>query len=112
MGDFPCHAASGELVAGLLRVVARVEMDGDVAGQRPDVIEFVQRGGQERGVMPVRRGQHPAERDALPLNHERPFHAQLAAIDGAAAGAFPAAGGLGDAPVDGESSRSSPTIRS
>ena len=27
----------------------RVEMDGDVAGQRPDVIEFAERGGQERG---------------------------------------------------------------
>jgi hypothetical protein len=77
-------------------------MDGDVAGRRPDVIEFVQRGGQQRGVMPVRRGQHPAERDAAPLDHERPFHAQFPAVDRAAAGAFPAAGGLGDAPVDGE----------
>ena len=66
MGDLPGHAASGELVAGLLRIVPGVEMDGDVAGQRPDVIEFVQRGGQERGVMPVCRGQHPAGRDALP----------------------------------------------
>ena len=102
MGDFPRHAASGELVAGLLRVVARVEMDGDVAGQRPDAAEFVQRGGQERGVVPVRGGQHPAERDALSLNHERPFHAQLAAVDRAPARAFPAAGGLGDAPVDGQ----------
>jgi hypothetical protein len=36
------------------------------------------------------------------LDHERPFHAQLATIHRAAAGAFPATGSLGDAPVDGE----------
>src|SRR5207248_8589851 len=42
------------------------------------------------------------KRDAAPLHHEGPFHAQLAAVDGAAAGALAAAGGLGDAPVNGE----------
>ena len=72
------------------------------SGQRADLVEFVQRGGQERGVVPVRRGEHPAERDALSLDHERPFHAQLAAVDRAGARAFPAAGRLGDAPVDGD----------
>ena len=102
MSDFPGHAVAGELVAGLLRVVPGVEMDGDGAGQRPDVFELVQGGGQERGVVPVRGGGHAAERDALPLDYERPLHAELAAIDGAAAGALPAAGGLGDAPVDGQ----------
>ena len=91
-GDFAGQAAAGELVAALLRVVARVEMDGDVAGQRADVIEFVQRDGQQRGVMPVRRGEHPAERDALSLDHERALHAQLAAVDRARARAVPAAG--------------------
>jgi hypothetical protein len=77
-------------------------MDRDVVGQRPDVAEFVQGGGQQRGVIPLGRGEHPAERDAAPPDHERPFHAQLAAVHRAAARAFPAAGGLGDAPVDGE----------
>src|SRR5437764_250539 len=38
-----------------------------------------------------------AERDALSLDHERAFHAQLAAVDRAGAGAFPPAGGLGHA---------------
>ena len=38
----------------------------------------------------------------LPLDHERPFHAQLAAVDRARARAFPAAGRLGDAAVDGD----------
>ena len=101
-GDFAGQAAAVELVAALLRVVARVEMDGDVVGQRSDVAEFVQRGGQQRGVVPVRGGEHPAERDAAPLDHERAFHAQLAAVDRAGARAFPAAGRLGDAPVDGD----------
>jgi hypothetical protein len=100
MGNVPGHAASGELASGLLRVIARVQMDGDVIGLRADVVEFVQRGGQERGIVLVRRGEHAAERDALTLDHERAFHAQLAAVDRAAAGALAAAGGLGDAPVD------------
>src|SRR2546430_340263 len=99
-GDFPGHAPSGELVAGLLRVVAGVEVDSDVIGQRANIIEFVQRGGQQRGVVPVRRGEHPAERDAVPLDHERPLHALLAAVHRASACAFPAAGRLGDTPVD------------
>ena len=38
----------------------------------------------------------------LSVDHERPFHAQLAAVDRSTARAFPAAGGLGDAPVDGD----------
>jgi hypothetical protein len=45
MGDVPGHAAAGELVAGLLRVVASVEVDGDVIRERAEVVEFVQRGG-------------------------------------------------------------------
>jgi hypothetical protein len=51
MGDFAGHAAGVELVAGLLRVIAGVEVDRDVIGQRPDDIEFVQRGRQQRGVV-------------------------------------------------------------
>ena len=102
MGDFAGHAASGELVAGLLRVVAGVEVDRDVIRERAEVVEFVQRGGQQRGVVPVRGGEHPAERDAVPLDQERPFHALFPAVDRAGARAFPAAGRLGDAPVDGD----------
>ena len=102
MGDFAGHATAGEFVAGLLRVVAGVQVDGDVIRQRADLVEFVQRGGQQRGVVPVRRGQHPAQRDAVALDQEGAFHALFAAVDRAAAGAFPAAGGLGDAPVDGD----------
>ncbi len=101
-GDFAGHAADGELVAGLARVVAGVEVDDDVIRQRADPVEFVQRGGQQRGVVPVRRGEHPAERDALSLDHAGALHAQLAAVDRARARAFPAAGRLGDAPVDGD----------
>ena len=47
------------------------------------------------------RKPHAAQWDAAPLDHEGPFHAQLAAVDRAAPGALAAAGGLGDAPVDG-----------
>ena len=99
MSDVAGQAAGGELVAGLLRVIACVEVDGDVVRERAEVVEFVQRGGQQRGVVPVRRGEHPAERNALLPDHERAFHAQLAAAGRARAGAVPAAGGFGDAPV-------------
>jgi hypothetical protein len=101
-GDFAGQAAAGELVAGLLRVIPGVEVDGDVIRERADVVEFVQRGSQQRGVVPVCRGEHPAERDAAPLDQQRPFHALFAAVDRAGAGAVPAAGSLGDAPVDGD----------
>jgi hypothetical protein len=56
MGDFPGHAAAVEFVAGLLRVVAGVEVDGDVIRERAEVVEFVQRGGQQRGVVPAPTG--------------------------------------------------------
>jgi hypothetical protein len=48
-------------------------MDRDVAGQRAGFAELVQRGSQQRGVVPVRRGQHPAERDAAPLDQSDRF---------------------------------------
>src|ERR1700677_4825299 len=101
-GDLPGHAAGGELVAGVPGVVAGVEVDGDVAGQRSELLEFVQRGGQQRGVVPVRRGQHPVERDAVALYQQGPLHAEFPPVDRAAAGALAAAGRLGDAAVDGQ----------
>src|SRR5260370_25177650 len=48
-GDSPGHAAGGELVAGLLRVVPGVEVHPDVVGQRAEVVEFVQRVGASSG---------------------------------------------------------------
>jgi hypothetical protein len=98
--DLAGHSADGELIAGFLRVVPGVEVDPDLVRQRAEVIEFVQRSGQERGVVPVRRGQHAVQRDAVPVGHAGALHALLAAVHGAAACAFPAAGRLGDAAVD------------
>src|SRR5437764_14634701 len=57
MGDVPGHAAPGEFVVGLLRVVTRIEMDGDVSGERLEVGEFVRRWGQQRGAVSVRGGE-------------------------------------------------------
>ena len=64
MGDFAGHAASFQLVAGLLRVVVGVEVNRDVVPQQAELIEFVKRGSQQRGVVPVRGGEYPAQRDA------------------------------------------------
>ena len=68
MGDFAGHAAGGQFIAGLLRVIAGVEVDRDVLGKRAEVLEFVQRGSQQRGVVAVRGGEDPAERDAPALD--------------------------------------------
>jgi hypothetical protein len=77
-------------------------VDPDVIGERAEVIEFVQRGGQQRGVVPVRRGQHAVRRDAVPVGHAGAFHALFPPVNGTAAGAFSAARRLDDAPVDGD----------
>jgi hypothetical protein len=69
MRDLPGHPAGGELIAGFLRVVPGVEVDPDVIGQRAQVIEFVQRRGQQRGVVPTRRGQHAVQQDAVAVHH-------------------------------------------
>jgi hypothetical protein len=52
--------------------------------------------------VPARQGEHAVQRDAVPLYHAGALHALLAAVYRAAACAFPAAGCLGDAPVDGD----------
>jgi DNA invertase Pin-like site-specific DNA recombinase len=96
------HPAAFELVAGFLRVVAGVEVNRDVIRQRAEVIKLVQRGSQQRGVVPVSRRQDPAEGDAAALDQQGPLHAGFAPVNGARAGAFPAVGRLGDASVDRE----------
>jgi len=100
--DFPSHAAGSELVAGFLRVVAGVEVDGDVVRERAYSVELVQRGGQERGVVPACRGEDPAEGDARGLHRDGPLHALFSPVDGAAPGALAAAGRFRAAAVDGD----------
>ena len=55
VGDLPGHAAPGQFVAGFSGVVPGVQADPDVCGQRAEVIELVQRGCQQRGVVPAGR---------------------------------------------------------
>jgi len=73
MSDRAAHAASGQIVAGGLGVVPGVEVHPDVAGQRAELAGLVQ-GGRQRGVMPVRPGQHPVKRDAVPVGHAGALH--------------------------------------
>ena len=92
MGDLPGHAASGQLVAGFLRVVPGVQVHPHVTGHRAELAELVQRGRQQQGVVPVRRGQHPVQRNAVAVGHAGALHALLAPVDRAAAGALAAPG--------------------
>jgi hypothetical protein len=110
-GDFPGHAAAGELVAGLLRVPARAGMDGDVAGQRPGAAGLVQRGGQERAAVPVRGGEHAAGRDAFPPAMRDHFMPGLPRPPGPPAHS-PPPGALAAHPPTARSSRTRPAIRS
>src|ERR1700745_3605396 len=99
-GHLPAKAASGQLAAGLVRVVPGVQVHPDVTGQRAELAELVQRRGQQPGVVPVRRGEHAVQREAEPVSHARALHALLAAVHRAASRALAAAGRLGDAAVD------------
>ncbi|GAA4628015.1 hypothetical protein GCM10023196_042630 [Actinoallomurus vinaceus] len=46
VGDVAGHFVCGEFVADFRRVVAGVQMHGDVCGQRAQITEFIQGGGQ------------------------------------------------------------------
>ena len=72
------------------------------SGSGPRSVEQVHGGRQQRGVVTVSAGQDPTQRDAVALDEYRPFHALLAPIRRGRAGDFAAAGGLGDAPIDGD----------
>ncbi|GAA2271524.1 hypothetical protein GCM10010430_66730 [Kitasatospora cystarginea] len=67
---------------GLVRVVAGVEVDGDLVGQRPKSLQEIESWRQERRVVAVGAGQDAAERDAVAIGHPGPFHALLAPVDG------------------------------
>ncbi len=59
-------------------------------------------GREQRGVVALRPGQDPAQRDAVALDQHRPFHALFAPVHRGRTGDLAAAGGFGDAPVDGD----------
>jgi hypothetical protein len=59
-------------------------------------------GPQQRGVVTVGAGQDPSQRDTVTLDHAGAFHALLASVHWGTPGDLATAGGLGDAPVDGD----------
>jgi hypothetical protein len=65
---------------------------GDLVGQRSEVVEQVQGGRQQWGVVAVRPGQDSAQRDAVALDQHGAFHALFAPVDRGRAGDFAAAG--------------------
>ena len=79
--DAAVQAAFVEQGAGLVRVVAGVQMHGDVVGQRLQVVQAVQGRGEQRGVVAVGTGQDTAQWNAVPVRHARAFQALFAAVD-------------------------------
>ncbi|KUN73385.1 hypothetical protein AQJ46_09285 [Streptomyces canus] len=56
--DAALQSAFVETGAGLVRVVAGVQVHGDVVGQRSQVDQAVQGRGEQRGVVTVRTRHH------------------------------------------------------
>jgi hypothetical protein len=100
--DLPAQPAISESLASLARVVAGVEMDGDLVGQRAEIAQQVQGRSQQRRVVALCPDQDPAQRDALALDQHRPFHALFAPVHRGWAGDLAPAGCFGDAPVNGD----------
>ncbi len=55
--------------AGLVRVVAGVQVHGDVVRQKSQVVQTIQSRGEERGVVTVGSGQHAAQRNSVTIRH-------------------------------------------
>lgn len=79
--DAAVQVACGQFGACLVRCVAGVQVDGDLVGQRPEVVQEVQGRGEQWGVVAVCSGQDPAERDSLTICHTRALQALFAAVD-------------------------------
>ncbi len=83
-------------------VVAGVQVDGDVVGQRSEVVQAVQGRREQRGAVSVGPGQDAAQCNAITVRHTRAFQALFAAVDRGTPGHLAASGGLGDRAVDGD----------
>ena len=77
-------------------------MHGWPLGQRPQPTQGVQGGGQQPVVTPVGGGGDRAQWDPGAIAGQGALAAPLAAVDRTGAGDLTAAGGLGDAAVDGQ----------
>ncbi len=74
--DAAVRAAFLKYSAGLVRVVARVQVHGDVVGQRAGFVrQAVQGRGEQRGVVSVGAGQDTAQWNAALHRHARAFQA-------------------------------------
>lgn len=62
--DAAVQAARGKFGAGPVRVVAGVQVHGDVVGQRPEVVQAVQGRGKLREVVAVRSGKDAPQRNS------------------------------------------------
>src|SRR3954453_21426236 len=102
------HRLAAELVeevSSLGAVVAGVEVNRDPLWQTTaesalEAAELLQGRAQQRRVVPVRGGDHAAERDTGSVDQQRAFGALLASVHRRLPGDLAAARRLGDAAVD------------
>jgi hypothetical protein len=79
--DASVQAALVAQSAGLVRVVAGVQVHGDVVGQRPQVVQTVQGRGEQRGVVAVGTCQDTPQWNPVPVRPARALETLFAAVD-------------------------------
>jgi hypothetical protein len=96
-GDAGEQTTAIEFGAGDPGVVAAVEMHGGLAGRQGEIAQHVQRGRQQTGVMPIRRGSQRRQRNPCAINGNRALGSLLGAVHRTGASDLAAARRLGDA---------------
>src|SRR5215212_3310457 len=98
--DFPPQPQFLQPLARELRVVAAVEVDARLLGQRTQHLGRRLEGRrQERRVMAIGRGAHGAHGDARSVYRHRTLEASFAPVHGVSSRLLPTARGLGDAAI-------------
>lgn len=102
VSDAAGQAALGERGPALGGVIVGVQVHGDVVGQRAEIVQQVQGGREEWGIMAVGRGYDATARYSLTICHAGSLQAELVPVDRGAPGGLAAPEGLGDAAIDGD----------
>jgi hypothetical protein len=101
--DLAGQPTFSERFAGLTRVVAGIQVHGDLVRKGAELVKQVKGGGQQGRVVTVGAGQDPAQGTAVALDEHRPLHALFAPIARGRSGYVTPPRSLPDAPINGRS---------
>lgn len=112
VSDAAGQAALGERGPALGGVIVGVQVHGDVVGQRAEIVQQVQGGREEWGIMAVGRGYDATARYSLTICHAGSLQAELVPVDRERPAAWPPPRALVMQPSMAISSSTRPTMRS